>query len=357
MEADVATSKYAEFASPNSIDAIRFNERGEMCLIRNFHNLGDNQNEDNNRRIDIYDKTKKRIYTYDLTSFNELISLDSYNFIDSAGVEQTCFTALLKGYGMIYRVSYFSNDKQIVSQKLELPASPLKTFHETVNSNVLLRYRNYNALYFNLYVPSDYFYDHQMSIKWDLSDIQEGWYNLNVMIDLDEAIFEVRVNDNVLGVVNNETCSWFLPHVSSNGSVFANSYTLGALGKKYGTTFNNILMNSIYDPYVCRNSKIANFQLYNKRLEYYEYQAMRLRDKKINPIILTLPCGNRNGIDEIVRYFKYNSAGAISNKVKINVSGTGLQTEGEFEMMRKEIMSVLEKNVDCLVEVKEIEFI
>lgn len=84
---------------------------------------------------------------------------------------------------------------------------------------------------------------------------------------------------------------------------------------------------------------------------------MRLRDKKINPIILTLPCGNRNGIDEIVRYFKYNSAGAISNKVKINVSGTGLQTEGEFEMMRKEIMSVLEKNVDCLVEVKEIEFI
>ena len=84
---------------------------------------------------------------------------------------------------------------------------------------------------------------------------------------------------------------------------------------------------------------------------------MRLRGKKVNPIILTLPCGNRNGIDEIVRYFKYNSAGAISNKVKINVSGSGLQTEGEFEMMRKEIMSTLEKNIDCLVEVKEIDFI
>lgn len=84
---------------------------------------------------------------------------------------------------------------------------------------------------------------------------------------------------------------------------------------------------------------------------------MRLRGKKINPIILTLPCGNRNGIDEIVRYFKYNSAGAISNKVKINVSGTGLQTEGEFDLVRKEIMNVLEKNVDCLVDVKEIEFI
>jgi hypothetical protein len=84
---------------------------------------------------------------------------------------------------------------------------------------------------------------------------------------------------------------------------------------------------------------------------------MRLREKQINSIILTLPCGNRNGIDEIVRYFKYNSAGAISNKVKINITGTGLQTEGEFELVKKEIMAVLENNKDCLVEVKEIEFI
>jgi hypothetical protein len=84
---------------------------------------------------------------------------------------------------------------------------------------------------------------------------------------------------------------------------------------------------------------------------------MRLRDKRINPVILTLPCGNRNGIDEIVRYFKYNSAGAISNKVKINITGTGLETEGEFELVKKEIMAELEKNKDCLVEVKEIEFI
>ena len=84
---------------------------------------------------------------------------------------------------------------------------------------------------------------------------------------------------------------------------------------------------------------------------------MRFRGKKINPVILTLPCGNRNGIDEIVRYFKYNSAGAISNKVKINITGTGLETEGEFELVKKEIMAELEKNKDCLVEVKEIEFI
>ena len=84
---------------------------------------------------------------------------------------------------------------------------------------------------------------------------------------------------------------------------------------------------------------------------------MRLENKNINPLILTLPCGNRNGVDEIVRYFKYNSSPAISNKVKINITGTGLKTEGEFDLLRKEIMTALENNTDCLVEVKEIDFV
>lgn len=84
---------------------------------------------------------------------------------------------------------------------------------------------------------------------------------------------------------------------------------------------------------------------------------MRLYGKSINRLILTLPCGTRNSIDEMVRFFKYNSSPAISNKVKINISGTGLQTEGEFDLLRKEIMAALQNNNDCLVSVKEIEFV
>jgi hypothetical protein len=41
-----------------------------MCLIRCFRNLSDNENDDNSKRIDIYDKTKQRIYTYNLDAFD-----------------------------------------------------------------------------------------------------------------------------------------------------------------------------------------------------------------------------------------------------------------------------------------------
>ena len=357
IQSDVSTSKYAEWASPNSIDAVKLNELGEMCLIRNFHNLSDNENSDNNKRMDIYDKTKKRIYTYDLNAFDEIISLDSYNYINDAHEEITCFTALLSSGAGVYKVTYNSSKKRIESTNIFITENPAPCFTETINSNAIMRYKDFNSLYFNLHVPSRYTYDYIATIKWNLKDLQEGWYNVNVFIDLDQAIFEVRINDYILETINENTHSWFIPHVSSNGSVFNSTYYIGCLGKKYGTTLNGILKNAPYDPYVCKNSKLARMSIYNTGLEFYEYQAMRLRKREVNPIILTLPCGNRNNIDEIVRYFKYNSAGAISNKIKINVTGTGLQTEGEFELVKKEIMEVLSNNKDCLVDVKEIEFI
>lgn len=351
------TSKYAEFASNNSIDKVRFNEWGEMALVRNFNNPPDNNLPDNNKRIDIYDKTKKKIYTYDLSAYDEILSLDSFNYINEAHEERTVFCMLAKAATRIYVLNYVSNTKEITSRVTELPYSVNPCFYETINSNSIMRYKDSNALYFNLHAPSPYLYDYIATIKWSLEDKQTGWYNINVKIDLDEGIFEVRINDDILEKISEKTHSWFKPYVYSNGTTFDSTYYIGCVGKKYGTTLNNILKNSVYDPYVCKNGKIENTLIYTKSLKYSDYQAIRLRNKTINKIILTLPCGTRNSLDEIVRYFKYNAAGAMSNKVKINISGTGLETQGEFDLLRKEIEAVLENNKDCLVDVKEIEFI
>jgi hypothetical protein len=94
---------------------------------------------------------------------------------------------------------------------------------------------------------------------------------LNVYINLDEAIFEVRINDEVFQTISEKTHSWFKPFVSSNRNTFNTTYYVGNLGKKYGTTLNSVLKNGVYDPYVCKNGKIENMKIYNKKLSYYEY--------------------------------------------------------------------------------------
>lgn len=357
MKVQANTAKYAEFSSPNSIDRIRFNEKGEMCLIRNFNNITDNKNPDNNKRLDVYDKTKSLIYTYDLSGYQEVISLDAFNYIDEAHEEETCFLLLCKSFNSIYKVMFLSNKKKIVTKHVGFQPNVCKNFYQTTNTNSLLRYRNYNCLYFNLHIPSHYTYDYIATIKWNLDDIQDGWYNINVKVDLEKAIFEVRINDQLHQVINESTHDWFRPYQNSDGNIFTTNYYVGAIGKKYGTTLNSLLKNSPYDPYTCKNLMMQNLILHNKSLDYYEYLAMRLRKTKINKMILTLPCGNRSNIDQMIRYFKYNPTPAMSNNVKINISGTGLSTTGEFDLLRKQIMEALHNNTDCLMNVKEIEFI
>lgn len=357
MISNEETAKYAEWGSPNSIDKVKINEDGYMCLIRNFNNLQDNENENNNKRMDIYDVTKSIVYTQDLSSYDKVISLDVYNYIDELHEEHKCFTALCSSYGYIHSITYQCDSKKIIFRELSVPSSAASCFYETVNSNNNLRWRNKNALYFNLHIPSHYVYDNVATIKWSLDDIQDGWYNINAEVDLDAAKFEVKINDIVYQTINEQTHPWFKPYVASNGNIFDMTYYIGNLGKKYGTTLNKILNNSPFDPYTCKESKIEDLKIYTKSLSLYEYQAMRMKGKQINDLILTLPCGNRNSLDEMVRYFKYVSSPSISNKIKINVSGTGLKTDGEFDMLRKEIMSALENQMDCLVQVEDIEFI
>lgn len=349
IQSFVTTSKFAEFASNESIDWVKMNEDGMMCLIRGFAEKSEE------RRMEIYDKTKRRFYQYYLTDYDEIYSVDTFKYIDQENKEHSVFTLLAKIGNKLYRIEYQCESKALNEDQLDLPIEKNSRFYETTNSNVIMRHANENKIYFNLFLPNNYLYDYRETIVWDLVDIQTGWYNINVHINLDKAKFEVKIND--IPFDNRNNSKHFLPYVNSNGTIFDTTYYFGQLGKKYGTTMNNILSDVLTDPYMCKNSKTENTKIYTKSLSYHEYQAMRLDGKPINTISLTLPCGQRSNIDEIVRYFKYVPPSAISNKVKINISGTGLTTKGEFELLKKEILTVLENNKDCLVDVKEIEFI
>ena len=349
MQSQITTSKFAEFASNESIDWVKINEEGMMCLVRGFFENSET------KRFEIYDITKKRIYQYFLYDYDEIYSVDSFKYIDRDYEEHLVFTILARAGEELFRIEYQCESGRLNEDRLSLPVDKMERFVETTNSNVIMRHANENKLYFNLYLPTNYLYDYIETIEWDLSDIQTGWYNINVHINLDTAKFEVKIND--IAFADRNDSPNFKPYVNSNGNVFDTTYYVGQLGKRYGTTMNNILSDVLQDPYMCKNSKIENCRIYTTSLAYHEYQAMRLHGNPINTISLTLPCGQRSNIDEIVRYFKYVPPSAISNKVRINISGTGLTTKGEFELLEKEIRTVLQDNKDCLVDVNDIEFI
>lgn len=380
----IEKSKFKEFTSKSSIDMIRINSLGEMCLIRDFEKTLER------KRLQVYDKTKQMVFEYDMSLYDTVHSLDSYTFIDENQKEQVCFTIICSSGEYMYRVTYFSTSHAIETKRLSIPSKIItdgeeereiagfpygvkESIFETVNSNRMTLFANENALYFNLNVPSDYIYENKAVIKWSLDNIQNGWYNINVYINLVLGIFEIKINDQIYQIIKDSKryelknkkltdlgdsdITWFVPYRKADCGVFDTTYYIAILGKKYGTLLNKVLKNGVEDPYVCVNAKLENIQIYTKELKYHEYQAMRMRGKKINKLVLTLPCGNRNCIDEIVRYFKYVATQSVSNSIKINIAGTGLETEGQFKLLKKEIMTALENNIDCLIKVRDIEFI
>lgn len=368
LKSNIDTSKYAEFSSSDSIDMICFNDENYMAMVRNFHNLESNTLA-GNKRFDIYDKTKEIIYTYDLTSYSDIKSIDSYSYIDEKDVEHKvfAFTVISGNYPQV--ILYDVNSKTINIMEFNANDSFVlnENFYSLVNSNSIMRYSdNKNALYFNLFIPNSYLYDYIAQIVWDISESQEGWYNINCSIDIDSAEFVLRINDEIydsisyndVDINNNKLYPWFEPYVNSNGNTFDTTYYIGCTGKRYGTTLDRLLTYSIHDPYAIKNTKWKNLSIYNKKLTYCEYQAMRLKNKKINPLIITMPCGIRNSVEEIVRYFKYNMPSSISNHIKINISGLNDTIPDNYRLkFKNELFNSLKKETDGLIKIDDIEFI
>ena len=353
IRSSISTSKFAEFGSAESIDFVCCDDDDNMLLVRNTTKI----DTDNTKpvRFEIYDKTKRNVYSHAFEEGEKVLSVDSYRFIDDDMNERNVFSLVtIDLLSNIKITQYDTLNKNLLKISTTLPGTYNKYFYQTTNSPALMNYSNENKLYFNLYFPSGYIYNHKAEIVWDISDVQEGVYNINAAIDIDNATFEIKINDEVYDKFGEN--EWFIPYVESDGTMFTDTYFIGCLGKKYGSTLNSILKRKV-DPYLCKNTAVNRCSIYTKNLTIGEYKAMRLKESPINEISITIPCGCRSITEEITRYFKYSYPGAVSNKVKLNISGTGLETQGELEALRKEIVSAVNESKDCIVDIKEINFI
>lgn len=345
-------SKYAEFSSETSIDSIAFGPDGTFAIVRGL------ENDSKDKTLEIYDKSKTKIYNYPLKGYNTLISLDYYRYINAAHEETDSFVLMAKSFSLTHAIEYNINKQSVRTRfiDIDMDTSIIPTFKNIIDSNKFIDKLNENKLYFNLY-PLDS--RNAVTHEWDLTEAQEGWYNINVVVDTDNAEFIIKINDDTVGSYNNTTHNFFKPYLHNINTIFDSNYYFGTLGKKYGSTLGEIIgVVSNMDPYSVINTKIEHANLYTKVLSYHEYQALRLKYSKINPLVLTLPCGVRNGIEEIIRYFKYAKPGSISNKVKINISGIDreLFLEADLDILKKDIIDSI-SNIDYLTSIKEINFI
>lgn len=76
--------------------------------------------------------------------------------------------------------------------------------------------------------------------------------------------------------------------------------------------------------YYLNNARLKNVFLYDRPLNDDEILALNIFDTPINDLVLSVPAGQRNNIEEIERYFKLRTKDSSSKKINIYVKNTGI---------------------------------
>lgn len=325
---------------------IKSNEEGYVAMVINRATKTD----DTEAEFRIYDKHKELKYKAITSYFDSIVSLESYNYITENDVEKKVFALIIAWGKTLYKIEFDTvsgKETRTILQHIT-NTTPAKYYTGATNNDANMRGKSKNNLHFKLHLPSVYLFNQSVSMNMPLDDFVRGWYNINVSIDLLKADFTIRLNDHIYkqlkydaevgGVTLYDSTSYsseknnrasrydfFTPYASVSSDAFNHTYYLGTMPKDYGFTMNDVLKNAPdHDPYTCKDSKMENVMFMTKSLSLHEYQALRLYNRNINTIILTLPTVERTSVDEMVRFFKYSGGGAIANNVKIIVDGHGL---------------------------------
>lgn len=108
--------------------------------------------------------------------------------------------------------------------------------------------------------------------------------------------------------------------------------------------------------YYVKNLEVQQFKMYNKALTDNEVNFLVLNNLKVDDLILSLPSGQRNGVDHIVRQFKLDIGGAKSNKINLIIKNSGLTAPNLQSKMSEIIMSRIGKVLPANTQIMNIEY-
>lgn len=151
-----------------------------------------------------------------------------------------------------------------------------------------------------------------ISLPYNINNLSKGWHNFVISFDSQKGIVSTYL-DSIL--INQQT---FTPNLYQLYYLYRTSLLLGCETIK-NTTLNDII--SIDDGYKF-TGKVAELRLYNKSLTQGEIEQLYFSSQYAandRPLIWNMSVGNRNYIEQIKHWFKFQMPGSKSKYFNINI--------------------------------------
>jgi hypothetical protein len=324
--------------SSSGIIDYAINEDGSYLLLHNVD------------KITMLNKNRAPIFTQTLSSiplsgtkceftreysYGRLVSQIAVAGIDNNGVTQVAlydYDGIMRGMGSVV-------------------GNLLNTQTNFTNYNYHLDNDNDNTLRFRMVLenPNDNADILEMTLVYDYSDISEGFVNLAYVFDSLHGSVSLSVNGQI-----HDTAT-FDPAKYTITRIFSDRLIVGATGFYNGLTLSEFIAQPSY--YYVTGTTIRNMYVYNKPLKAGDLNAINLLNSDIQPITLSIPCGQRSNIEEIVRYFKFSVPGSKSNHVNIEVKNSGITDEALQTAISVDIRKNISKYTKSDIIIDDITFV
>jgi hypothetical protein len=267
--------------------------------------------------------------------------------IGNEGLEQFAFISVLSEANktIVYKMDDSGNILSVYYAKLD------GANNTSITQSSFLRYY-YSDLFFgnnlNIKLKLKNFINADdivaLNLNYPLSSLAQGYHNFAARFDSDSGSFHFIVDGKI---AIEET---FTPKKYKFSNLFYRPFFIGTAIHTNNIPLFQYLNDNSFN---CIGVKLKNFYLYDEALNYFDILFHNKIYQKIEDIVFDMPCGKRNYLEEIERYFKFRTPGNKSSVINIVLKNSGINNQQLKDEIEKRISRLLAKAAPAYTKVSQ----
>ena len=344
---DLSTDTVVEFIDTTSAIVDFIIDVNENVII--LHNVS---------KVSVYDKTRNLLFTQSYSQITPGLQLVGADIVrqytsTSIGPSIDVVLAFIDVTSNLYLYSLNNNNAVFTGLSgVNTNYTSLRPRrYKITNYNYYRQIPIENKLNFNLTLTNYLSTENIVSrnISFDYSSIDRGYHTFTYRFD--------PIQGNVTLFVDGDRYENLTvpPGKYAIQDIFSDDLYVGSTGFYNGIDLATYLNQPGY--YFINNLKLKNLFIYDKAIRDSEITALNIFGESINDIILSIPAGQRNNMEEIERYFRFSPGASSSNKINIYLKNLGINNLDIKNNIKNLILQEASTLLPAGVGINDIQFI
>jgi hypothetical protein len=314
-----------------------------------------------NKYLSKFNSQRDLIYKAIINSNLANISMDIVREYTQDGLSQYPIVMAIDDEGSVYLSKI--NDQTGASSTISIDDVKGK-FYNVCDPSTIFNY--YNLTNYSLFLKNNQPKNNNLKFRLEIPNKYNNRENLSEIINVDISKLSIgkhhfvyrldTISGNITLFLDGKkiTNITFDPAEYALENTLYNAFNVGAATYLNGTIINNYIKQNGH--YFCRDIIIEQPRLFNKGIDDIDIKFLNMLNLKIGELVASLPCGQRNQVEHIQRYFKWQIPGNKSNNINVRVKSNILANNKVNQVLKEIIRRDISNSLPASVNINDIIF-